>query len=134
MTLAGRVNDMADEKTPFHNPFAALGKLRDTLPAGPAAGPEPAKPAAPEAPTRPARVIRRAVVRLERTRRGGKEVTVVDHMDLDAAECAAWLKALKAALGCGGTVEGRALVFQGDQRERLPRLLTSRGVKKITIA
>jgi translation initiation factor 1 len=123
---------MADEQTPFHNPFAALGKLRDARPAEPA--PKPAAPPAPAAAEPPARAIRRAVVRLERARRGGKEVTVVDHMDLTAAECEAWLKALKAALGCGGTVENRALVLQGDQRERLPRLLTARGVKKITLA
>jgi translation initiation factor 1 len=31
-------------------------------------------------------------------------------------------------------VEDGALVLQGDQRERLPKLLAARGVKKITVA
>jgi translation initiation factor 1 len=77
--------------------------------------------------------IPRAVVRLERSGRGGKEVTVVEHLDLKPAELDQWLKALKAALGCGGTLEGSSLVIQGDQRKRLPALLTARGVKKVTV-
>ena len=73
------------------------------------------------------------MVRLERTGRGGKEVTVVEHLDLQPTERDRWLKALKAGLGCGGVVEGNNLVLQGDQRDRLPKLLTARGVKKVTI-
>jgi translation initiation factor 1 len=79
------------------------------------------------------RTIRRAVVRLERAGRKGKEVTVVDHLDLDPKERDDWLKALKAALGCGGVVEGASLVLQGDHRTRLPALLSARGVKKVTV-
>ena len=45
-----------------------------------------------------------------------------------------WLKALKAALGCGGSIEGDALMLQGDHRERLSKLLASRGVKKVIVA
>ncbi|HET9752304.1 MAG TPA: translation initiation factor [Myxococcales bacterium] len=112
---------MTDEKKPFHNPFAALrDQLRD-LPAGP--------PARPEEPRGPAR----AVVRMERKGRGGKEVTVVEQLELKPAEREAWLKALKNALGCGGALEGETLVLQGDQRKRLPELLTSRGVRKVTV-
>src|SRR3954470_16225008 len=56
-----------DDKKPFHNPFGALrDKLRD-LPAGPA----PAPSLAPKGPAR-------AVVRMERKGRRGKEVTVVE--------------------------------------------------------
>ncbi|HZI02954.1 MAG TPA: translation initiation factor, partial [Archangium sp.] len=44
-----------------------------------------------------------------------------------------WVKALKGALGCGGTVEGETLVLQGDQRERLPALLEARGVRRVTV-
>ena len=116
---------------PFHNPFGALAGLRDRRPAPP----EPAEPApaasvpAPTAVKGPAR----AVVRLEHSGRGGKEVTVVKHLALRADERDAWLKALKAALGCGGTVEEDTLVLQGDQRRRLPALLTARGVRKVTV-
>jgi translation initiation factor 1 len=71
---------------------------------------------------------------MERAGRGGKEVTVVEHLGLRPEELAGWLKALKASLGCGGTVEDSAIVLQGDQRKRLPGLLSARGVKRVTVA
>ena len=119
---------MGDD-TPFHNPFGALKPLRDSLPERPA----PAAPPPPARTTPTAKTDPRAVVRLERSGRGGKEVTVVEHLDLAPRDRDVWLKALKAALGCGGVVEDAALVLQGDQRKRLPGLLTARGVKKITM-
>jgi translation initiation factor 1 len=70
---------------------------------------------------------------MERSGRGGKEVTVVEHLALPAPDRDLWLQALKAALGCGGSVEGDALMLQGDQRSRLPALLLARGVKKVTL-
>lgn len=112
---------------PFHNPFAALGLKREELPAGPA--PAPVKAEEPKGPRGPAR----AVVRMERKGRGGKEVTVVEQLGLPAAELEKWLKALKGSLGCGGAVEEDTLVLQGDQRERLPALLEARGVRRVTV-
>ena len=114
-----------DEKEPFHNPFAALKGLKDQLPVGktPAQVVEAEK-------KRPAR----AVVRLERAGRSGKEVTIVSHLELPVKDRDEWLKALKTSLGCGGQIEGDALVLQGDQRERLPKILEQRGVKKVTVA
>lgn len=106
---------MADK--PFNNPFGALADLKQALPSKPA----PAKALGPE----------RAVVRLERKGRGGKEVTVVDKLELKPDVLGEWLKALKQALGCGGAVEDGTLVLQGDQRERLPALLEARGVRKV---
>jgi translation initiation factor 1 len=116
---------------PFHNPFGALANLGRA----PADGVEKiekpdAKPAHPE---RAVPSVPRAVVRLERSGRKGKEVTVIDHLDLTAAERDAWLQALKSALGCGGTVEGSSLVLQGDHRKRLQALLSKRGVKRVTV-
>jgi translation initiation factor 1 len=73
------------------------------------------------------------VVRLERKGRSGKEVTVIEQLDLPPAELARWLKALKGALGCGGVLEEGSLALQGDQRERLERLLVERGVRKVTL-
>lgn len=112
---------------PFHNPFAALGHLRGDAPlpeaAAPTSPPEASRTAAPG----------RAVVRIERAGRGGREVTVVEHLALPGAELAAWVKALRATLGCGGAVEGDAIVLQGDHRKRLPALLTARGVKRVTM-
>ncbi|HEY3352005.1 MAG TPA: translation initiation factor [Polyangia bacterium] len=119
---------MSDEKRLFNNPFAKLGDLRRDLPPG--AEPAPAPPAAAaRAPRPPAR----AAVRLERKGRGGKEATVVEHLGLSADEAERWLRELKQALGCGGTLEDAALVFQGDQRQRLAELLAARGVRKVSV-
>ena len=119
---------MSDDK-PFHNPFGVLSSLKASLPERPAPEPPEVRPA----PRSSLRAIPRAVVRLERAGRGGKDVTVIEHLAIPAGDRADWLKALKAQLGCGGVVEGEALVLQGDHRKRLPALLTARGVKKVTV-
>jgi translation initiation factor 1 len=125
---------VADDK-PFHNPFAALGPLRDRLPPAPEPAPAASSSAAPSPPAGAGRkTYPRAVVRIERTGRGGKEVTIVEHLELAAAEREKWLKALKAALGCGGVIEGTSLVLQGDHRKRLPAILSERGVRRVTTA
>ena len=111
-----------DEKKPFHNPFGALKDKLGELPRGPEA-----KPAV--APKGPAR----AVVRLERKGRGGKEVTVVEQLGLGPRELDGWLSALKGALGCGGVNEEGSIVLQGDQRKRLPKILEARGVRRVTV-
>jgi translation initiation factor 1 len=73
------------------------------------------------------------VVRMERKGRGGKEVTVVDKLGLRPAELEEWCRALKAALGCGGAVDGDLILLQGDLRARVPAVLTARGVAKVTV-
>jgi translation initiation factor 1 len=75
----------------------------------------------------------RAVVRMERQGRGGKEVTVIEQLGLPAKTLEAWLKELKRTLGCGGVLEGDALVLQGDHRERLPGMLEKKGVRRISV-
>jgi translation initiation factor 1 len=107
------------------NPWTVLQPLRETLPAGP-------KPV--EKPKPEPKVPARAVVRLEKKGRGGKEATFVEKLELTPEELQDWCKQLKAAMGCGGTVEGEAIVLQGDLRKRLAPWLTGRGVKKVTIA
>ena len=116
----------------FHAPFEGL-RAKLGLPEAPAAGPAaPAAPAAaPAPPARPPPA--RAVVRFERKGRGGKAVTVVEKLELGARDREAWLSELKRALGCGGAVEGDALVLQGDLRERVRALLEARGVRKVTV-
>ena len=109
---------------PFNNPFGALGGVREELPQA-SVRPEPVA-AAPAGPAR-------AVVRFERKGRGGKEVTVVEQLELGEAALASWLKELKQALGCGGVVEGSALVLQGDHRPRVKAWLESRGVKRVSV-
>jgi len=117
---------VADDNKPFHTPFDVLSHL---------GGPQAAEPAAkPEPPAASAKGVPRAVVRLERAGRKGKVVTVVEHLGVNVEERERWLAALKTALGCGGAIEGHTLVLQGDQRHRLPTLLTARGVKKVTVS
>jgi translation initiation factor 1 len=107
------------------DPFAALEQLRDQLPKGPAT-PTPAPVAAPKPPAR-------AVVRMERKGRRGKEVTVVEKLALKPAELEQWCKELKQALGCGGAVETDAIVLQGDLRDRVAAVLEKKGVAKVTL-
>lgn len=109
------------------SPFAGLEALRSSLPAGPAgAQAAPAPDARPRGPAR-------AVVRMERKGRGGKEVTVVDKLGLGPAALETWCRDLKQALGCGGSVDGELIVLQGDLRARVPAVLTARGVAKVTV-
>ncbi len=119
---------VATSEKPFNSPFASLGPLRGALPE-----PEAVEKPVPSTVPAASRTFPRAVVRMERSGRGGKEVTVIDHLDLTPADREKWLKALKAALGCGGVVEGATLVLQGDHRARLPEILTKRGVKRVTL-
>ncbi|HMG20243.1 MAG TPA: translation initiation factor [Kofleriaceae bacterium] len=111
------------------SPFAGLEALRGSLPAGPPTRPSPGAAPAAIAPRGPAR----AVVRMERKGRGGKEVTVVDKLGLRPAELEAWCRDLKHALGCGGAVDGELIVLQGDLRSRVPAVLTARGVARVTV-
>ncbi len=110
---------------PPNNPFGALAGLRPSLATGPVA----------ENPTSGTGAVKgpaRAVVRREKTGRGGREVTVVSHLGLSASALEEWQTTLKRQLGCGGQVEEDRLVFHGDQRERLEPLLLARGVAKVT--
>ena len=114
-----------------HNPFA---HLRDTLgmPDAPAEAPPAPEPVS-AVTSRGTGGPPRAVVRYERAGRGGKEVTIVEQLNLSQAELSAWLKSLKASLGCGGSLDGDTLVLQGDHRKRLPGLLGHRGVRKVIV-
>lgn len=111
------------------SPFAGLAGLRDQLPAQPEAAVAAKAPVVKEA-KGPAR----AVVRLERKGRSGKEATIVEKLELKPDDLERWCKELKAALGCGGAVEGETIVLQGDLRRRIEPVLIARGVRKVTVA
>ena len=76
----------------------------------------------------------RAVVRYQRSGRGGKEVTLVEKLGLPADVLQTWLREIKKTLGCGGFIEGESLTFSGDQRVRLADVLAERGVGKVTVS
>ena len=116
------------EQGPFNAGLAGLaGRMGDVPVAAAPAVTASAKPAGRPPPAR-------AVVRMERAGRGGKTVTVVEKLELRPVELEKWLGDLKRALGCGGVVEGAAIVLQGDTRERVGAWLEKRGVKKVTVA
>ena len=59
--------------------------------------------------------------------RGGKTVTVVRGLALDADALAAAGKHLRTACGTGGTVKGGVIEVQGDHVERIMALLSKDG-------
>ena len=63
----------------------------------------------------------------EKAGRGGKEVTVVRGLGLDASALAALGKRLKAACGSGGTVKDGVVEVQGDHCTRVIDLLKAEG-------
>jgi len=69
------------------------------------------------------------VVRVSRETagRGGKAVTVVRGLALDAAALAAVAKQLKAVCGSGGTVKDGVIEVQGDHCGRVIEVLKKRG-------
>ena len=115
---------------PPNNPFGKLAGLREQLPQGAA----PAAPATPATKEKEKPGPARAVVRIERKGRGGKEATIVEKLGLPPAELERWTKDLKQALGTGGAVDGDTIVLQGDVRARVEPLLVARGVRKVTVA
>jgi translation initiation factor 1 len=69
------------------------------------------------------------IVRVQRETkgRGGKAVTVVRGLTLDADALAALGKRLRSACGAGGTVKDGVLEVQGDHVERVIELLKNEG-------
>ena len=59
--------------------------------------------------------------------RGGKVVTVVKGLALDAQALAAWGKQIKAACGSGGTVKDGVIEVQGDHCDRVIEMLKAQG-------
>ncbi len=110
--------------------FSALAGLRDSLPSGPERG------LANAGDTKTVLIRKgpaRAVVRMERKGRGGKEATIIEKLDLPLPHLERWCKELKQALGVGGSVDNDTIVLQGDLRQRVAAALTDKGVGKVTI-
>ena len=70
-------------------------------------------------------------VRVQRSSRGrgGKTVTIVTGLALPTEQLNALAKALKVATGTGGTVQGDAIVLQGDRVTAVLEQLAMRGVQ-----
>ena len=94
------------------------------------AAPHNRKVAAP-IPDRAASTPGDGLIRVQRDRRGrgGKTATTISGLPGDEAALDRLLQQLKAKLGTGGAREGRLLVIQGDQRERVMTELAAIGLK-----
>ncbi|GBD98978.1 translation initiation factor Sui1 [bacterium BMS3Abin07] len=68
-------------------------------------------------------------VRLDRKRRGGKSVTVIEGLRMPDAELKNLLKQLKSGLGTGGAVKDGLLEIQGDRRSAVMAVLEKIGDK-----
>jgi translation initiation factor 1 len=77
----------------------------------------------------PAALSGDGIVRVSRETkgRGGKAVTVVRGLALDAASLLKLAQQLKAACGSGGTVKDGVIEVQGDHCDKLIALLKARG-------
>jgi translation initiation factor 1 len=73
------------------------------------------------------------VVRVSRESkgRGGKTVTLVRGLALDADAVAALGKRLRSACGSGGTVKDGVIEVQGDHAERVIALLFAEGIGNV---
>ena len=70
-----------------------------------------------------------AKLRMEKTGRGGKTVTVVYDLPRNAAFLKELCSELKKTCGTGGAVADGAIELQGDLRDRLRELLTKKGYR-----
>ncbi|TCD58897.1 translation initiation factor [Synechococcus sp. BS56D] len=71
------------------------------------------------------------MVRVQPTRggRGGKTVTVIRGLELDATGFKALLKKLKGRIGSGGTAKDGVVELQGDQVDVVLELLSQEGYR-----
>ena len=68
-------------------------------------------------------------IRVKKTRvgKGGKTVTIISGLDLEADSLRTLLKKLKARCGTGGTFRANLLELQGDQVELVLKFLKNEG-------
>jgi len=71
----------------------------------------------------------KVIVRLDRKRRGGKSVSVIEGLQIATKDREALLKELKAGLGAGGTLKDTSLEIQGDHCDALIASLTKLGYR-----
>lgn len=120
-------------------PAGPPGEARSSAPELPAhavpadSGPPAAESAKPPAKRTPWNAAAKLVVRHERKGHGGKTATRVEGLVGSTRELEEAVREVKRALGCGASLDGRDVVVQGDQGERLLAFLTDRGARKVVV-
>lgn len=116
-------NRRISTENPGGSASSSLGDLlrAEGLQGDPSRAPRPPTPDEPQPGT-----LGDLVVRTSRKGRGGRTVTEVTHLELGPERLEALARELRSQLGCGTFVEGGRVVVQGDQRERVARLLRDR--------
>ncbi len=71
----------------------------------------------------------RLMVSLDRKARGGKQVTLVEGFTGSEDDLKELARELKQACGVGGSAKNGEMLIQGDFRDRIVEILTSRGYK-----
>ena len=85
----------------------------------------------PRGPSTEPRPKAQQVVRVQPTRggKGGKTVTLIRGLELDAAGIKTLLKKLKTRIGSGGTAKDGVIELQGDQVDLALELLAKEGYR-----
>jgi translation initiation factor 1 len=110
------------------NPFGALSGAGLPAFAKPMAG--GALPTKKE--SLPERNRGRVDIRRETGNRGGKTVTVIDgFVGIGLPEKEQLAKKMRNACGCGGTVKDGAIEIQGDQRDKIAKILSDAGFRPV---
>ncbi len=85
----------------------------------------------PSGPTAEPTAKAQQMVRVQPTRggKGGKTVTVIRGLELDATGFKALLKKLKTCIGSGGTAKDGVIELQGDHTDTAIKILIDNGYK-----
>ena len=70
-------------------------------------------------------------VYIERKGRGGKTVTLIKGLSLASPQLQDLCKMLKGKCGVGGKVEGKEIMIQGDQRNKVIKTMLERGYRDV---
>jgi translation initiation factor 1 len=67
-------------------------------------------------------------------RRFGKLMTMINGLDHKVVDIKSLAKQLKSKLACGGTIKGKTIELQGDQRQAAKKILIKMGFAEDSIA